>query len=109
VNKLIDILIFFPLSLFLPPPLSLSLSLSLSIAQSSSSLVFSLSIGFAWRMGMVVTEKSTINVKSFDVNEALLPQSSPTGSDDTNTNFNGKYLSHHSIRNERSSKDLAAQ
>jgi hypothetical protein len=107
VNKLIDILIFFPLSLFLPPPLSLSLSLS--IAQSSSSLVFSLSIGFAWRMGMVVTEKSTINVKSFDVNEALLPQSSPTGSDDTNTNFNGKYLSHHSIRNERSSKDLAAQ
>jgi len=58
---------------------------------------------------MVVTEMRITNVESLGVNEASLPQPSPIDGNDTGTNFNGKDLSHHSIRGERSSKDLAAQ
>ncbi|XP_062175185.1 SUN domain-containing protein 2-like [Alnus glutinosa] len=61
------------------------------------------------RRPVVATEKRATSVELLGVNEASPAQPSPTGGNDTGTNFNGKDLSHHSILGERSSRDLAAQ
>jgi SUN domain-containing protein 1/2 len=58
---------------------------------------------------VVATEKRATSVELLGANEASPAQPSPTGGNDTGTNFNGKDLSHHSILGERSSRDLAAQ
>jgi len=61
------------------------------------------------RRPVVATEKRATSVELLGANEASPAQPSPTGGNDTGTNFNGKDLSHHSILGERSSRDLAAQ
>ncbi|KAG7946444.1 hypothetical protein I3843_14G039300 [Carya illinoinensis] len=65
----------------------------------------------ARRRPVVASEKKTTRIELLAVNDAAAPQPSPkgaTGGDDLAAG-NGKDLSHHSIRGERSSRDLELQ
>ncbi|KAG6630844.1 SUN domain-containing protein 1-like [Carya illinoinensis] len=64
------------------------------------------------RRPVVSTERKTTNIELLGLNEAAAPQLSPNGpagGDDVGAAGNGKDLSNHSIRGERSSKELAQQ